>query len=108
MKPLIAVLLIAGALSGAPAAQQTFAGVIIDDTCADGGHAQMRMGPTDPECTRLCVMFHDDALVLLDGKDIYALSDQNAAHEFAGRRVTVTGRLDPKTKTIQVEAIRAR
>lgn len=95
-------------LSAAPVpAAETFTGTIIDRTCADGGHAQMRMGPTDAECTRLCVMFHDDVYVLLVGREVYLLSDQKRPADFAGQQVTVVGTLDAKTKTITVDSIAA-
>lgn len=92
-----------------PAAQnsQTFTGTITDDVCAKSGHAQMRMGPTDADCTVACVLAHDAAYVLLDGTDVYTLSDQRAPEKFAAQRVTVTGTLDARTKTIQVESIAA-
>ena len=104
MKPLIASLLVATALS-AGQRPQTFIGTITDSECAIPGHAQMRMGPTDAECTRLCVMLHNASYVLHDGKDVYTLSDQNAPEQFAAQKVRVVGTLDAKTKTIQVESI---
>jgi hypothetical protein len=106
MKPLIAGLLLVTALP-AVQAKQTFTGVITDGTCGRDGHAGMRMGPTDAECTRLCVMEHGSAYVLFDGKDVYMLSDQLASDAFAGREVRIVGTLDAKTKTIQVESITA-
>jgi hypothetical protein len=45
--------------------------------------------------------------VLYDGKQAYTLSDQKTPENFAGKKVTVTGTLYPKTKTIQVESITA-
>jgi hypothetical protein len=93
-------------LSGVAAQQaQTFTGVIIDDQCAGAGHASMRMDPSDAECTKLCVMAHGSAYVLLDGKTQYVLSDQVTPETFAARRVRVVGTLDAKTKTIQVQSI---
>ena len=92
---------------GAAQDSQTFTGVISDDQCAKDGHAAMRMGPTDAECTRICIVAHGAAFVLLDGNDVYALSDQKAPEAFAGHNVTVTGTLDPKTKTIRVTSIKA-
>ena len=84
---------------------RTFTGVITDDSCAKGGHAQMRMGPTDAECTRLCVLYHAGKYVLQDGSRVYMLSDQKRPAEFAGRRVRVAGTLDTKTDTITVKSI---
>ena len=107
MKHLIVCVLGVVSLSGAQAAQ-TFTGVITDDTCgATGGHASMRMGPTDAECTRLCVLYHSGSYVLQDGKDVYALSDQRSPEQFAGQKVSVVGTLDAKMKVIQVDSIAA-
>lgn len=107
MRSLILSLLLVAALSAAQA-KQTFTGVVTDSMCArDDGHAGMRMGPTDAECTRLCVMVHDAAYVLYDGKDVYALSDQQTPEKFAAQKVRVIGTLDAKTKTIQVDSMTA-
>jgi hypothetical protein len=88
-------------------AQQTFTGVITDDMCAERGHAHMRMGPTDAACTTACVAAHGAEYVLLDGKTIYRLSDQNRPEAFAAQRVRVVGKLDAKTGLITVESIAA-
>ena len=98
-------LLLAGAALAAPG-KQTFTGVITDDMCGKAGHDGMRMGPTDAECTLACISAHGAAYVLYDGKTEYALSDQRTPEAFAGQKVTVTGTLDAKTKSIKVESIR--
>ncbi len=54
-------LLAVAALSAAPATQ-TFTGTITDNMCAKAGHSQMRMGPTDAECTVACVGAHGATL----------------------------------------------
>jgi len=97
-------LLAVATLSAAPAGR-TFIGTITDSVCAKGGHSQMQMGPTDAACTIACVDLHGASYVLLDGKDVYALSDQRTPEKFAGKKVKVIGTLDGKTKTIQVESI---
>ena len=107
MKYLI-VGLLAGVALGAAPAKQTFTGVITDHMCAETGHAAMRMGPTDAECTIACVDAHGAQYVLLAGKTIYGLSDQQLPARFAGQKVRVTGTLDAKTKTIAVDSIRLR
>lgn len=107
MKPLIALLLAAAGLSAAPPAAQTFTGVIIDSECAADGHDTMRMGPTDAECAIACVRDMGAEFGLTDGKDFYRLSDQQLPAKFAAQKVTVTGTLDPKTKTITVDSIAA-
>jgi Protein of unknown function (DUF5818) len=91
----------------AAAGNQRFTGVITDSMCPDGDHSHMKMGPTDAECTKACVTFHDAKYVLYDGKQTYVLSDQKTPEKFAGKRVTVAGTLDAKTKTIQVDSIAA-
>jgi hypothetical protein len=99
--------LLAIAALAAPPDQQTFTGIITDSMCSTADHARMQMGPTDAECTIACIMEHDAMYVLYDGKDIYTLSDQRTPEKFAGKKVRVTGVLDAKTKTIQVDSITA-
>ena len=65
----------------------------------------MRMGPTDAQCAIACVAGHGVPFVLFDGKEVYSLSDQEAAEKFAGQKVTVAGTLDARTKTIRVSSI---
>jgi hypothetical protein len=107
MKPVFLLLLVAASLSAAAQGKQTFTGVITDDMCPAGTHADMRMGPTDAECTKACVALHGAAYVLWDGKQAYALSDQKTPESFAAQKVRVTGTLDPKTRTIHVTSIAA-
>jgi hypothetical protein len=106
MKYLISSVLAVAALSAAQG-KQTFTGTITDDMCARTGHASMRMGPTDAECTTACISIHGATYVLSDGKNIYTLSDQRTPEKFAAQKVRVTGTLDAKTKTIQVDSISA-
>ena len=106
MKPLIVGLFAAASLSAAQSTQ-SFTGMITDSMCARVGHAGMRMGPTDAECTTACVLAHGATYVLEDGTNVYALSDQKTPEKLAARKVKVVGRLDPKTKTIRVESITA-
>ena len=107
MKLRIFCLLILAALAGAASGQQKFSGTITDSMCAQGDHSRMRMGSTDAECTIACIDAHGALYVLYDGKDVYTLSDQRAPEKFAGKKVTVTGTLDARTKTIQVDSITA-
>ena len=104
MKRLSFSLLIIAALTAAPAISR-FTGVVTDSMCADGDHSQMRMGPTDAECTKACVEAHGASYVLYDGKHSWTLSDQTTPEKFAGKKVVVTGTLDGKTSTIHVETI---
>ncbi len=104
MKPLIVILFAAASLSAAQG-KQTFTGTITDNMCARANHSQMRMGPTDAECVTACVAAHGATYVLYDGTNVYELSDQQTPEKFAAKKVTVTGTLDARTKTIKVESI---
>lgn len=104
MKPLLLSLLAIAALTAAPE-KHTFTGVITDSMCARGDHSKMQMGPTDAECTKACILEHGATYVLFDGKAAYDLSDQQMPEKFAGKRVTITGTLNAKTHTIQVDSI---
>jgi len=87
--------------------KRAFTGVIADSMCENGDHSHMKMGPDDAACTVACVKEHGASYVLWDGKNSYTLSDQKTPEQFAGKRVTVRGALDAKTKTIQVDSIAA-
>jgi hypothetical protein len=97
------------AVTGLSAAQgpQTFTGTITDSMCANANHAQMRMGPTDADCTKACITGHGAQYVLFDGKDVYVLSDQQTPEKFAAQTVRVVGTLDAKTRTIHVQSMAA-
>ena len=94
------------ALAAAQGKRQ-FTGTITDSECPTGDHSRMRMGTTDGECTIACVNAHGASYVLFDGKEAYTLSNQQTPEKFAGKKVTVTGTLDAKSKTIQVDSITA-
>jgi len=104
MRPIVLVL----ALAGISASQggRMFTGIITDSECSAADHSHMRMGPTDAECVSACISEHGGTYVLFDGKTVYGLSDQKTPERFAARKVTVTGTLDSKGKTIQVDSIR--
>ncbi len=106
MRRLLFGLVLVGALAAQPG-KRSFNGTITDSMCANADHSSMRMGPNDAECTKACVALHDALYVLWDGKEAYTLSDQKIPEKFAGAKVTVAGRLDAKTKTIQVTAMAA-
>ena len=105
LRPMIVMLALAAIAAGQGA--RTFTGVISDSECSSTDHSHMRMGPTDAECVTACIGEHGAAYVLVDGKNVYALSDQKAPEKFAARKVTITGTLDAKGKTIQVQSITA-
>jgi len=104
MKPLLLSLLVIAALTAAPE-KHTFTGVITDSMCARGDHSQMKMGPTDAECTIACIREHGATYVLFDGEHAYDLIVQHMPEKLAGLRVTITGTLDTKTMTIKVNTM---
>lgn len=96
----------AGVLTAAPASR-TYTGVITDTMCGKN-HAHMNIAPTD-KCVRECVRMEKGKwkYALQVGKDTYILSDQQTPEKFAAKRVTVTGKLYPKTGILAVEKIEA-
>jgi hypothetical protein len=104
MRAIVVILALAGMFTGQGG--RTFTGVITDSECSTADHARMRMGPTDAECVTACVSEHGGTYVLFDGKNVYALSDQKTPEKLAGRKVTITGTLNAKGKTIRVDSIR--
>jgi type 1 fimbria pilin len=99
--------LLAGLGLSAAQSKQTFTGTVTDDMCPRADHSQMRMGPTDAECSAACIREHGAVYVLFDGDSAYTLSDQKTAAKFAAQKVKVTGTLDTKTHTIHVDSITA-
>jgi hypothetical protein len=104
MKGVLLGLLITATLSTAQA-KQKFTGSITDSMCPAADHSRMRMGSTDAECTIACNTAHGAPYVLYDGKEAYTLNDEEKSEKFAGKKVTVTGTLNAKTRTIQVDSI---
>jgi hypothetical protein len=85
---------------------KTYVGVITDTMCA-GDHAAMKVTP-DARCVKDCVRDgRTFKYALVDGTHVYKLSDQETPAKFAGRKVTVTGVLYPKTNILRVERIDA-
>jgi len=105
MKKTIAIMIASAALTLA-ADNQTFTGTITDSMCGDADHKAMKMG-NDPKCVTECIKGMGGKYALYDGKTTYILSDQKTPAKFAAKKVTVTGTLDEKTKTITVASIAA-
>jgi hypothetical protein len=99
--------LLAAAALASVASGETFTGIITDSECAKADHKAMNMGSNDEQCVKACVDVHGARYVLWDGKSTYDLSDQKTPEQFAAKKVTVTGTLDAKTKTIKVDSIKA-
>jgi hypothetical protein len=87
------------------AADQTFTGIITDSMCPAGDHSDMK-SKSDAQCVVECMKgMKGMKYALYDGKNTYILSDQQKPEKFAAKKVTVTGTLDAKTKTIRVTTI---
>ena len=94
------------AVSLAAQGGNTFTGEIMDSACAKmGSHeGMMKSHPnmkTEKDCTLGCVKAGSQ-YVLYDSstKTVYELSDQKKPEQFAGQKVTVTGKLDKGSNTI--------
>ena len=100
----LASLFMSGALWLGAAGPKTYTGVITDTMCGKN-HKPMGVAPDD-KCVRECVK-HDknNKYALLDGKNVYVLSDQQTPEKFAGQRVKITGTLFKKTNILQVNSI---
>jgi hypothetical protein len=105
MKSLLVSLLLVTGLVAAAQSKSKFTGTITDSMCPAADHSRMRMGSTDAECAIACMSAHGAPYVLFDGKQTYALSDQQTPEKFAGKKVTISGTLDSKTGTIRVDSI---
>ena len=113
---LIALNLLCGAsLSVFSGDDKVFTGEIGDSQCAmnvhslDKSHLEMlkvkSVGKTSEDCTLYCIRNRGGRFVLQNKGKVYRLDKQELAEGLAGRKVKVTGTLDPKTETIQVRSI---
>jgi len=111
------VLCITGLLVAGDEEVKTYRGEVADSQCALNVHSlthshqemlkSKSMGGDSTSCARYCTTYLGGTLVLSVKKDIYHLDDQTAVQRFAGRRVKVSGILDPKSKTIHVVNVEA-
>jgi hypothetical protein len=77
---------------------KTLTGVISDSMC---GATHMLKDKSATECTRICVK-DGQSYSLLVGKDLYALTGHQAElDQLAGQKVTVTGKLNGNTLTVE-------
>ena len=83
---------------------RTYVGVITDTMCGRD-HAMMKVSP-ESKCVLECVKSSSSVkFALLEGSNVYTLSDQETPQQFAGRKVKVTGVLYEKTKILKVDSI---
>jgi Protein of unknown function (DUF5818) len=94
---------------------KVFTGEIGDTQCAmnvhslDKTHTEMLkvpgVGKTAADCTLYCIKNRGGRFVLQTKRDVYRLDNQKLVEGLAGRKVKVTGTLDPKSETIRVTSI---
>lgn len=94
---------------------KTFKGEIADTQCALNVHSlsqshkeMIEMKPeikSNADCARYCVKERGGRYVLQTPDKVYKLDAQVLAEQWAGLKVKVIGRLDPKTETITVKTI---
>ena len=104
------LLVLAGAAHGQQA--RNFRGEVSDSQCAMNVHSLTRshqemlksksMGGTANTCSVYCIEHMGGYLVLSEGNDVYRLDRADLVHGFEGRRVVISGVLDPKLKQIHV------
>jgi hypothetical protein len=102
------------ALAGAALGQESrvFHGEVSDSQCALNVHSLTRshqemlksksMGGTSNTCAVYCIEHLGGYLVLSAGKNVYRLDRSDLVHGFEGRRVVITGVLDPKVNQLHV------
>jgi hypothetical protein len=101
---LSATLLLASTIDAQPS--RTYVGVITDTMCG-ASHKAMKIAP-DSKCVIECVRSSKMVkYALLEGTNVYTLSDQETPGKFAAQKVKVTGVLNEKTKILKVEKIEA-
>jgi hypothetical protein len=100
MRPRISALFLSVALSTVAASaqsNQTLTGTVSDAMC--GGHHMMQ-GKTPAQCTRECVKQGSD-FALVSGGQVYTLKgDKSQFDKLAGQNVTIKGKVDGKTITV--------
>ena len=102
------LLLVASVAAEEP--KTAFIGEISDSQCAMNVHSLNRsheemikkktLGTDAESCAQACVR-RGGEWVLRSGDDVYHLANQEGIEQFAGKKVRITGLLDPKTQTIK-------
>jgi hypothetical protein len=95
MKKLLAVF----ALCAASAMAADVTGYIIDKSCSC---KKAMMG--DEACAKRCIERGAPAVLATEDGKIYAISNQDKVKESAGKKVTVTGKLEGDTITVDTIA----
>ncbi len=94
---------------------QTFEGEVADTQCAMNVHSLTRshaemlksksLGTDPASCAHYCVRYMGGDFVLVMKGDVYRFDNSAMAEKFAGRKVKLTGKMDPKTNVIHIVSI---
>lgn len=105
---MILLTMLAAASLYAQGPARTFTGVVTDTMCG-ADHSHMGISP-EAKCVRDCVKGGGGKwkyALLVDGKKMYVLSDQQTPEKFAAQKVSVTGVLYEKTGILKVDKMAA-
>jgi PBP1b-binding outer membrane lipoprotein LpoB len=83
----------------------TISGAISDSMC---GKDHMKMGDMGKDaelCSHKCVEAGAKYVLVADNGEVYQLSDQKRAKEFAGKSVQISGHIDETSKAIHLHGI---
>jgi len=92
---LVAALFMAGASFAFRAGDEHLKGYIDDSMCA-GSATPMCTPATRAACAAKCIKGGAQAVLVVDGK-VYKIANQKAAMKFAGKNVTVDGKVTDDT-----------
>jgi hypothetical protein len=99
MKKLVALSILSiSFLSAGAAMAQSFTGIVSDAMCAHSDIAKAT-GPNHTACAKKCIGMGSPA-VLIVGTTVYKVSNPEKLNAFAGKTVTVNGKLDADTITV--------
>ena len=88
-------LLIVGALASISAMAADWTGYIVDKSCA-GKKAMWG----NEACAKSCIKRGDAAVFVTEDGKVYQIANQNKVTDVAGKKVTLTGKMDGETITV--------
>jgi hypothetical protein len=100
MRKLAAVFALAGGLSVCSFAADSWTGYIVDKNCAT--KKEMLGNET---CAKSCIKRGAPAVLATDDGKIYQIKEQDKVTDSAGKKVTVTGKMDGDT--ISVDSVKS-
>lgn len=97
MKKLAALSILSVSFLSVSAMAQSFTGVVSDAMCASD--AAKASSPSHAACAKKCIGMGSPA-VLIVGTKVYKVSNPEKLNAYAGKTVTVDGKLDAGTLTV--------